>query len=217
MTSSPKPPRAAAGNRPDIDRIDAELPQTQCRRCGFNGCRPYAEALHLGQTTINRCPPGGTATIASLAQLLGVAVLALDPECGDTPPRRVARIRIADCIGCTKCIRACPVDAIIGAPRHQHHVIESHCTGCDLCLPPCPTDCIEMVTLARDWDDADAARARRHHQGQQRRQRQPTEPAVTRQDPATQLAEPDEKTRRLAAIRARLAGSAAGPRDAKRP
>ena len=209
--SLPSPPRPAVASHPDIDRIDAELPQTQCRRCGFNGCRPYAEALHLGQTAINRCPPGGSATIANLARLLGVAVLPPDPECGETPPRRVARIRTIDCIGCTKCIRACPVDAIIGAPRHQHHVIESRCTGCDLCLAPCPTDCIEMIPLNRDWDEADAALARRHHRGQQQRLQQRATSSGAEQTPATQLAAPDEKARRLAAIRARLAGGNTRP------
>ena len=210
---------AAAGPESGAAAIDAVLPQTQCGRCGYDGCRPYAEALARGETAINRCPPGGEATIAVLARLLGRPVLPPDPACGPMPARRVARIRIADCIGCTKCLRACPVDAIIGAPKHQHHVIESRCTGCDLCLPPCPTDCIEMIPIATDWNAADAARARRHHTARQAR-RSGTAPgaapgaateaasdaaseAVRRQDPLAMLAAPDEKARRLAAILAR--------------
>jgi electron transport complex protein RnfB len=127
------------------DAIDALLPQTQCRRCGYAGCRPYAVALAEGSTELNRCPPGGTATIAALAALLGRAPLPLDPACGVEEPARVARIDEALCIGCAKCLPACPVDAIVGAPKHMHTVIAAECTGCGLCLPPCPVDCIVMI------------------------------------------------------------------------
>jgi electron transport complex protein RnfB len=127
------------------DRIDALLPQTQCRRCDYPACRPYAEAIARGEADINRCPPGGEAGIRALAKLLGRPVLPLDPECGVEAPRVVALIREAECIGCTKCIQACPVDAIVGGPKLMHTVIAEYCTGCELCLPPCPVDCIDLV------------------------------------------------------------------------
>ena len=121
------------------------LPQTQCEQCGFHGCRPYAEAIARGAAPINRCPPGGAAGIARLAALLGRPVLPLDPAHGVEKPRMLARIVEADCIGCTKCIQACPVDAIIGGSKHMHTVIEPLCTGCELCIPACPVDCIVLA------------------------------------------------------------------------
>ncbi|MCB1640691.1 MAG: RnfABCDGE type electron transport complex subunit B [Xanthomonadales bacterium] len=129
---------------PDATRIDAELPQTQCTRCGYPACRPYAEAIAEGTAPINRCPPGGAATIAALARLLNAPVLPLDPECGVEAPRQLAWIDEAICIGCTKCILACPVDAIVGAAKRMHTVIAEDCTGCELCIAPCPVDCIEL-------------------------------------------------------------------------
>ncbi|KWU51137.1 electron transporter RnfB [Pseudomonas palleroniana] len=125
-----------------IQRIDALLPQTQCGKCGHPGCKPYAEGIALGEA-INKCPPGGEETIAGLAQLLKVPILALDTSRGEAPAQ-VAYIREAECIGCTKCIQACPVDAIVGAAKLMHTVIIDECTGCDLCVAPCPVDCIEM-------------------------------------------------------------------------
>ena len=130
---------------PVVDRIDALLPQTQCGQCNYPGCRPYAEAIAAGKAPINQCPPGGEAGIRALADLLGVESLPLNPANGEEKPPRVAVIDEAACIGCTLCIQACPVDAIIGAPKLMHTVIADACTGCDLCLPPCPVDCIEMV------------------------------------------------------------------------
>lgn len=128
-----------------IDRIDALLPQTQCRLCKTDGCRPYAEAIASG-TAINHCVPGGEPTIAALADLLQVPVLSLDPDYGITPVHRlVAFIREDECIGCTKCIQACPVDAIVGAAKLMHTVLVDECTGCNLCVPPCPVDCIDLV------------------------------------------------------------------------
>jgi electron transport complex protein RnfB len=127
-------------------RIDELLPQTQCTRCGYDGCRPYAEAIAAGQADIDRCPPGGDEGILALAGLLGRAPIPLDPTCGEALPPRVALIDEAACIGCTKCIQACPVDAIVGASKRMHTVIAAHCTGCELCLPPCPVDCITLET-----------------------------------------------------------------------
>jgi len=128
-----------------VDRIDRELPQTQCTRCGFEGCRPYAEAVARGAAAINRCPPGGTPVIEALSGLLGVPVTALDPACGAEAPPRVALIDEAECIGCAKCLDACPTDAIVGARKWMHTVIAADCSGCELCLPPCPVDCIALV------------------------------------------------------------------------
>lgn len=128
-----------------IQRIDALLPQTQCGKCGHPGCRPYAEGIAQGEA-INKCPPGGTETIAELAQLLSLPRLELDSARGEAPAQ-IAFIREAECIGCTKCIQACPVDAIVGAAKLMHTVIVDECTGCDLCVAPCPVDCIDMLPL----------------------------------------------------------------------
>jgi electron transport complex protein RnfB len=145
------------------DRIDALLPQTQCEQCGFHGCRPYAEAMARGEAPINRCPPGGAAGIAKLAALLDTPALPLDPAHGVEKPRMLARIVEADCIGCTKCIQACPVDAIVGAAKLMHTVMPADCTGCELCVPACPVDCIELEPMpaeqAQSTAHADAARA----------------------------------------------------------
>ncbi|WP_097460282.1 electron transport complex subunit RsxB [Mangrovitalea sediminis] len=136
---------------PLVERIDALLPQTQCGQCGHPGCHPYAEAIAAGEA-FNRCPPGGAATVQALADLLGQAPQPLDDPAGIAGSVRVARIREDECIGCTKCIQACPVDAILGAAKFMHTVIESECTGCDLCVEPCPVDCIDMVTLEPTLD-----------------------------------------------------------------
>lgn len=128
-----------------IQRIDALLPQTQCGKCGHPGCKPYAQGIVDGEP-INKCPPGGDETIAALAELLKVPVLELDVSRGSAPAQ-VAYIREAECIGCTKCIQACPIDAIVGAAKLMHTVLIDECTGCDLCVAPCPVDCIEMHPL----------------------------------------------------------------------
>jgi electron transport complex protein RnfB len=146
--------RFRSEGNPIADQINALLPQTQCGQCGYPGCRPYAEAIAEGEA-INKCPPGGEAGIQALADLLDVEPLPLDDEHGEaTEVKRVAVIREAECIGCTKCIQACPVDAILGAAKQMHTVIASECTGCDLCVEPCPVDCIDMVPLEetlRTW------------------------------------------------------------------
>ena len=149
---------------PIAERIDALLPQTQCRQCGFAGCRPYATAIATGQADINQCPPGGEAVIEALAALLDRAPKPLNPKHGVHKPRQVAVIDEPACIGCTLCIQACPVDAILGAAKQMHTVIAQECTGCELCLPPCPVDCI-MLQPAQptEWDQQRADRARRRH------------------------------------------------------
>ena len=146
-----------------IDAIDRLLPQTQCTQCGFDGCRPYARAIVRDQAPINRCPPGGAAGIAVLAQHTGRAVMALDPDCGVERPRQIARIIESLCIGCTLCIAACPVDAIAGTAKRLHAVIIEDCTGCELCVAPCPVDCIEMVeppAALAGWGPGEAHAAR---------------------------------------------------------
>ncbi len=127
-----------------VERIDAVLPQTQCTRCGYPDCRQYAQAIAAGTAPINQCPPGGAEGVSRLAAVTGQAVLALNPVHGIEGPRRVAVIDEAWCIGCTLCIKACPVDCIVGAPKRMHTVIESLCTGCELCIPVCPVDCIVL-------------------------------------------------------------------------
>ena len=133
---------------PLVDKIDALLPQTQCGQCGHPGCRPYAEAMAAGEEDINRCPPGGEVTIVALAELLGKEPKPLDPDAGEEKLEpTVAVIDENICIGCTLCIQACPVDAILGAAKLMHTVIADECTGCELCIPPCPVECITMVPL----------------------------------------------------------------------
>jgi electron transport complex protein RnfB len=127
------------------DRIERLLPQTQCGKCGYDGCRPYAEAIARGEADIDRCPPGGDLTVRRLARLLGREEKTVDPALPRHVPDRVAHIDPSACIGCLKCVRACPVDAIIGARGRLHAVIPRFCTGCELCLPPCPVDCIRLV------------------------------------------------------------------------
>jgi electron transport complex protein RnfB len=137
-------------------RIDALLPQTQCTRCGYPTCREYADAIASGETDINHCPPGGAEGIEALARLLGRAPKPLDPANGIESRPLVAVIDEAACIGCTKCIQACPVDAIVGAAKRMHTILAAECTGCELCLPPCPVDCIALVAV----DDKPLARER---------------------------------------------------------
>jgi len=135
---------------PLVDKIDALLPQTQCGQCSYPGCRPYATAIANDEADINQCPPGGEATIHALADLLDRDPKPLNPENGEVKEKMLAVIDEQTCIGCTLCIQACPVDAILGAAKQMHTVIADECTGCELCLPPCPVDCIDMVVIGQD-------------------------------------------------------------------
>ncbi|SFV10845.1 electron transport complex subunit RsxB [Pseudoduganella namucuonensis] len=150
------------------DRIEDALPQTQCTKCGYDGCRPYAEAIAAGAAGINQCPPGGAEGIARLSAVTGHPVIPLNPVNGLERPRAVAYIDESLCIGCTLCIQACPVDAIVGAAKLMHTVVPELCTGCDLCVDPCPVDCIVMhpvteTTGWRAWTQAQADAARERH------------------------------------------------------
>lgn len=192
------------------DAIDAELPQTQCRLCGYPGCRPYAEAVARGEAPINRCPPGGEEGLQALARVTGLPAPALDPACGAVKPRTVARIDEAWCIGCTLCIQACPVDAIVGASKRMHTVLEEDCTGCELCLPPCPMDCIALMPLPVQPDRtallALGRQARvRHEQRTERLARKRRQRATAKEDGAAQLKR-ETVSRAVERARARLAG-----------
>ena len=182
-------------------RVDAALPQTQCRRCGYDGCRPYAEAV-AGGAAINRCPPGANDLIATLAALTGRPAIALDRSCGEPGRLTVARVDEAACIGCTLCIDACPVDAIVGAAKRMHTVLPALCTGCELCVPPCPVDCIAMLPAGRAWSPEDARAARHRYVARNRRL------AIANASPegvAASVSPDDERIRREAAVAAALA------------
>lgn len=187
-----------------IERIDAALPQTQCERCGFPGCLPYAQAIARGEAAINRCPPGGEAGVRALARITGKPVLPLDPDCGAELPPRVAVIDEAACIGCTKCIQACPVDAVVGAAKLMHTVLADRCTGCELCVPPCPVDCITLLEVPALPLQAQPDASRRHfHARAARLDRERAERAAKRHEVATSAALPTQvisKSDVLAAI-----------------
>lgn len=184
-----------------VDRIDALLPQTQCTKCGYEGCRPYAQAIAAGEAAIDRCPPGGDEGIAALAALLSAPVLPLDTTRGDHGPLLTAVIDETHCIGCTLCIQACPVDAIVGANKRMHTVLADLCTGCDLCVAPCPVDCIAMIPADRNWTPEDARRSRQRHQARAAR--------LAASNPTLMADAP-------APVDAADAGAAAAPHDAQR-
>jgi len=163
-----------------VEQIDALLPQTQCTQCGFSGCKPYAQAISDGSADINQCPPGGGAGIKKLAALLNVKEKPLNPTFGSEQPRKIAFIIEQDCIGCTKCIPPCPVDAILGANKYMHTVITAECTGCELCAAPCPVDCIIMKEAKTPWNQTAADHARQRHQNKQQRLQQQAQEKVER-------------------------------------
>lgn len=151
-------------------QIDALLPQTQCSKCGYQGCWPYAQAISSGQADINQCPPGGEQGIRKLAALLNVEYKPLDPSFGEQRPRLVAVIDETNCIGCTKCLPPCPVDAILGASKLLHTIISQQCTGCELCIAPCPVNCIHMeLSPLPAWSSLDAELSRQRYQLKQQR------------------------------------------------
>ncbi|HEV7913941.1 MAG TPA: electron transport complex subunit RsxB [Albitalea sp.] len=202
------------------DAIDAALPQTQCTRCGFADCRAYADAIAGEGAPINQCPPGGAEGIVRLAGLTGRPIEALNPAHGQEGPRRLAIVDEAWCIGCTLCLKACPVDCIIGGPKQMHTVVEPLCTGCELCIPVCPVDCISLIDVTGErtgwdaWSDGDAqtARARhafhRHRVGRDRREHDErlaanAEAAVPRPSRTSDAVAPDAKRAIIEAALAR--------------
>jgi electron transport complex protein RnfB len=204
------------------DRIDALLPQTQCTRCGYPDCRAYAEAITKAEADINQCPPGGAEGIARLAALTGQPALPLSAEHGAEGPRTLAVIDENWCIGCTLCIKACPVDCIVGAPKQMHLIVNDQCTGCELCVPACPVDCISLVDVTPDrsgwaaWSATQATEAherysfrklRRHREVEENEARQQAKLQAKPADlpAATKLTEPGEIERKRAAIEAALA------------
>ena len=234
-SSAPPAPFASTAGAPapgaPVDalaqQIDALLPQTQCTRCGYQGCKPYAEAIARGEARINQCPPGGAAGIVKLADLLKTLPLPLNPANGVEKPLEVALIDESLCIGCTLCIQACPVDAILGAAKQMHTVLNTWCTGCELCIAPCPVDCITMVPVipAHVWNDADALLARTRYYArnerlaQDKREREARLAAKTTSStlPAgTVLSDTEAKKKAIIAAaveRARLQREAAQPKN----
>ncbi|MGN6317308.1 electron transport complex subunit RsxB [Trinickia sp.] len=204
------------------DRLEDLLPQTQCTKCGYAGCRPYAEAVAQGDALYNQCPPGGAQGVARLAALLGKPVIPLNPENGEERPRPLAVIDETVCIGCTLCMQACPVDAIVGAPKLMHTVVAALCTGCDLCVPPCPVDCISMTPVTGErtgwdaWSQAQADAARQRHErrtGRLEREREAAqaraaarraEAAASPREAPTSRPEDDEAAKKRAIIQAAL-------------
>jgi electron transport complex protein RnfB len=195
-----------------VDRIDALLPQTQCRRCGEGGCRPYAQAIADGHAPINRCPPGGQQTITALAELLHTGTLPLDTSRGTPQPLALAFIDESTCIGCTLCIQVCPTDAIVGAAKQMHTILAERCTGCELCLPPCPVDCIAMLPAGRDWTRVAAGRPRERYDARRERLARKA-PSCKPVSPATAGTRDERKAAVAAALararsRRRVAGTA---------
>jgi electron transport complex protein RnfB len=163
------------------EKIDALLPQTQCTQCGYDGCKPYAKALAENRANINQCPPGGEPVIRSLAVLLQTNFIPLNPQFGVSKPRAIAAIDENLCIGCTLCIKACPVDAIVGATKQMHTVIKTECTGCELCLAPCPVDCIVMLPPTSSVEAAaNPALWRRRHESRLQRLKRDKQEKTTR-------------------------------------
>lgn len=196
-------------------RLDAVLPQTQCTKCGYPGCRPYAEAMATGSADINRCPPGGDTVIRQLARLADLPYRPLDPTLDPKSSRCIAFVEEPHCIGCTLCIQACPVDAIAGAPKRMHTVIADLCTGCELCVPPCPVDCITLLPVPADdeWTTARADQARERFNKREARLANEKELAVPRGDAAVH---PDDALRRARIIEQAMQRARAARRNLRR-
>ncbi|MCU0803671.1 MAG: RnfABCDGE type electron transport complex subunit B [Burkholderiales bacterium] len=209
---------ASKAEEPLADAIDAILPQTQCTRCGYEACRPYAQAIARGDAALNRCPPGGSAGIRALAELTGLPPLPLDPACGVEQPRRLAVVDEARCIGCTICIQKCPVDAIVGAPKQMHTVIASLCTGCELCVAPCPVDCIDLVAASdadSDWTAAQREASRSRFERRNARLAREAVRRLSHRDDAAVASTGDAPADRLAVVRAAV-GRARARRAARK-
>ena len=213
---------------PLAERIDDLLPQTQCRRCGWPACRPYADAVARGEAKFNRCAPGGEETLRALARLLGRAPIPLAPEVGRAQPGRVALIDEQACIGCALCLQACPLDAILGAAKHLHTVLIKECTGCELCIPPCPVDCIALVpnpAWARLPNHGDRRRAReRYHRHCERLAREQAERTAHRDTQVGAASKPTVQDKQaviraaVERVRARRAARATvPPRERRNP
>ncbi len=193
-----------------VDAVLGLLPQTQCRRCGYDDCRGYAEAIAADGAAVNRCPPGGAEGIDRLARLTGKPALPLDPTCGTEVPRALALIDEAWCIGCALCLKACPVDAIVGAAKRMHVVIDELCTGCELCVPVCPVDCIAMIGASGERTGWDAWAPVRAEQARSRYERHAARVGgVAETTPDTAAAQPTrEETIAAVLARARAARAA---------
>ncbi|CAN0622645.1 Na+-translocating ferredoxin:NAD+ oxidoreductase subunit B [Burkholderia multivorans] len=222
---APSPVVTVTDSKTLADRIEDLLPQTQCTKCGYTGCRPYAEAIAAGDANYNQCPPGGAEGVARLARLLGKPVIPISPEHGVERPRPVAFIDEQLCIGCTLCMQACPVDAIAGAPKQMHTVIASLCTGCDLCVPPCPVDCIAMLPVTGErtgWDawtqeQADDARERHERRlARERREREAAEARAAARRSASAAAQPVARPAAQPASQSAAPADAAADADAKK-
>ncbi len=194
-----------------IAAIDAALPQTQCTRCGYPDCHAYAVAVADGVAAINQCPPGGAEGIERIAAITGLPALPLSPVHGHEAARALAVIDEAWCIGCTLCIKACPVDAIVGAAKQMHVIVNDQCTGCELCVPACPVDCIAMVEVTGSrsgwaaWSAPQAEQARKRHDGHQARRKR----AVTKPTPTTSSTPADPEAAKRQLIEAAMARSRA--------
>ncbi len=191
-----------------VQKIDAALPQTQCEQCGFEGCLAYAEALSRGETEINRCPPGGEPVLKALADIMETPYIPLNQSLGEYKPPQVVRIEEDYCIGCVKCILACPVDAIVGSRRLMHTVIQEECTGCELCIPPCPLNCIVIEPLTEisipedqygltDWERARAEKSRARFHARKAREAERAVITETSPPQERELAKPTSKSKML--------------------
>lgn len=211
MTNISLPTSLTSSQQSLIQKIDQLLPQTQCEKCEYQGCLAYAEAIVKEDAPINRCPPGGDAVIASLSELLEMPIIPLNSELGEYKPPQVVRIEEDFCIGCMKCIIACPVEAIVGARRLMHTVIKDECTGCELCIPPCPLNCIVIEPLnpklgattigLSDWEKTRAIKSRKRYEAKKARENARNNITDTQPHQEKELADPVSKDTMLDLIK----------------